>query len=570
MAEIMVPKYLDIDFASLKERIKDQLADTATFRDYNFEGSNISLIIELVSYLGALTTYYLNKVAQNQYIDTADIYETVHMLSRLRGYNPQGYRSSATEVTVTISTSGTDVSPGDEINIPAWKTLSCATLVDSNGDPLKFATVASTTITVPTSATTSHTFTLPVRQGIVTTYSYKGTDLIENALYLPFEKFDYDDIDETTTPSVQVAVGDAIWTRVSDFYSLLSGLEDLETVYMFRFDKYQKYIIDFTEQRSVPLLTDDIVVTLLITEGVDGGAAASEITTPETEFMYNRTTLAWVDNDTLSIANADASTGASDFETIDEIKDASTGALHSQYRNVTKLDYTTHLESRSDVVVANVWGEQDIAPSGSIQEYNKVHISLIPDVWSDGTISTYVLSAGATADIVAPSAYFTDWTEEISTYLEPRKMISTYEQYDLPELVYFSFDVGIRVKRTYVYTNVMNDVRSKLDYYFSSINRSFNETISFLDIQEYILDSTQTSVDGETWAQVKGIQSLVIRDIDVLTHTVYEPNVIGNYPVYATDSATYSEYENKLRKITLGFNQFPQIAIDFCTFTEET
>lgn len=568
MADIMVPKYLDVDFSTLKERIKDQLANTTTFRDYNFEGSNISLIIELISYLGALTTYYLNKVAQNQYIDTADIYETVHMLSRLRGYNPQGYRSSATNLTVTITLTGSSVSAGDEINIPAFKTISCATLVDTNGDPLEFATVADTTITIPATAGTSYTFELPVRQGIVTTYTYAGTDLIDNTLYLPFENFDYDDdIDETETPSIRVAIGDNIWTRVSDFYSQISGLEDIDTVYMFRFDKYQKYVLDFTDQRSVPLSTDDIVITLLITEGSNGNAAAGEITTPETEFMYNRTTLAWVDNDiTLALTNAEASTGGADFETIDEIKDASTGALHSQYRNVTKLDYITHLESRSDVVVANVWGEQDIAPSGSIQEYNKVHISLIPDVWGDGTISTSAASAG----IYVPTAYSTTWKTELSTFLEPRKMISTYEQYDLPELVYFSFDVGIRVKRTYVYTNVMNDVRSKLSYYFESQNREFNEIISFLDIQEYILDATQVSVDGETWSQVKGIQSLVIRDIDVLTNTVYEPNASGNYPQYVTAASTYSEYDNKLRKIELGFNQFPQIAIDECSFTEET
>lgn len=567
MADTLTPKYLDMDFATLKEKIKDQLVNTTAFKDYNFEGNNITLLIELISYLGALTTYYLNKVAQNQYIDTADIYETVHMLSRLRGYNPQGYRSSIVDLTVTISTSASDVSPGDEINIPAWKQISCATLIDTNGDPLKFATVAATTITIPVSATETYTFTLPVRQGIVTTYNYRGSDLIDNTLYLPFEKFDYDDdIDEQQTPSIQVAVGDAIWTRVSDFYSLLSGLEDLPTVYMFRFDKYQKYIVDFTQQRSVPLLTDDIIVTLLISEGSKGSAGAGEIISPETEFMYNRTTLVWVSNDTLTIINPTATTGAADPETIDEIKDASTGALHSQYRNVTKLDYITHLESRSDVVVANVWGEQDIAPSGSIQEYNKVHISLIPDEWGDGTISTSAASAG----IYVPQAYSDDWKQEVSVFLEPRKMISTYEQYDLPDLVYFSFDVGIRVKRTYVYTNVMNDVRSKLEYYFESRNRLFNETISFLDIQEYILDATQTSVTGETWSQVKGIQSLIIRDIDVLTHDVYEPNSYGLYPQYVTEASEYSEFDNRLRKIKLGFNQFPQIALATCTFTEET
>jgi hypothetical protein len=115
----------------------------------------------------------------------------------------------------------------------------------------------------------------------------------------------------------------------------------------------------------------------------------------------------------------------------------------------------------------------------------------------------------------------------------------------------------------------MNDVRDKLIYYFNSANRSFNETISFLDIQSYIEDATEESTSGETWEQVKGIQNLIIRNIDILTHPIYEPNTSGNYPQYTVAQSVYSGGENQLRKITLGFNQFPVIAENYCTFSEE-
>jgi hypothetical protein len=561
----LVPQYLDIDFTTMKRRLQSQLESSDIFKDYNFEGANITLLLELVSYLGAMTTYYINKVAKNQYIDTADIYETVHMLSRLRGYNPSGYRSASAVLTISVETTA-GVRSGDEIQVPAWKQISCPDLTDSLGNPLKFATVNSTTLTIPAAVDFPYTFDIDVRQGIVTSYSFTGEDMIDYTIYLPFENYDYnDDIEDLTTPSIQVQINGETWTRVADFYDELSGLTNVNTVYMFRYDKYQKYVLEFSENRSYPADTDVISIKVLKTEGADGRAAARTITLPETYFIYNRTLMGYLNNRYVTVTNTLGTNGGASPETIEEIKEASTGVVHSQYRNVTKLDYVSHLESRSDVVAANVWGEQDITPSGSILEYNKVHISVIPDVWGTTTVETSAASAG----IYIPLRYSIPWQDELSAYLEPRKILTVYEQYDLPEIVYFRFDIGLNVKRTYNYATVLSDVRNKLEYYFSSGMRAFNETISFLDIMDYIMDSSQESADGEQWSQVKGIQNLIIRNIDVMTHDVYEPNIEGNYPQYTVIASTYTG-ENQLRKILLGFNQFPALDIDYSTFTEES
>jgi hypothetical protein len=568
MSDTLTPQYLDIDFATLKDQLKTQLSESTIFRDYDYEGANITILIELVSYLGALTTYYINKVAQNQYIDTADIYETVHMLARLRGYNPKGYISAQTSLTISIGASA-GASAGDEIYIPAWTELYCSAASDSDGNPIKYTIVSDVTETIPVTASFPYvlTSTIPCRQGEVVEYSYTGDDLVDNILYLPFINFDYDDnIDETDYPSIQVKVENAIWTRISDFYDELSALSTVDDVYMFRYDKYQKYLVEFSSSRNTPGASDTIDLTLLKSIGTDGTVAASSIDTfSETNSVYNRTTLAYLTNTYITITNATATTGAASPETIDEVKNASLGVMHSQYRNVTSLDYVSHLEERPDVVAANVWGEQDVVPSGSTLEYNKVHIAVIPDEWGTGTILTSAASAG----IEVPYEYAATYKTTLSTWLEPRKILTVYEQYDLPDLVYFAFDIGIKVKRTYTYSTVMNDVRSKLTYYFNSANRSFGETVSHLDITNYILDSTITSTAGESWDQVKGVQNLIFRNIDVLTHTVYEPNSDGNYPQYSVVESTYPD-ENKLRHIVLGDEQFPVLAADYCSFSEET
>jgi len=575
----LVPNYLDVDFATIKQRLKDLLIADATFQDYDFEGANVSILMELVAYHGALTTYFLNRIAKNCFLDTADVYECVHMQGRLRGYNAMGYRSSSTNLTISVKEAA-GISDGDTLYIPAWTQFKCSSAVDTDGNPLYFANTEDLTETVDMT-TGVHEITLPVRQGIVTTYNYTGRDITDNKFYLPFYNFDYGDDLEGDTPYMQLQVGEEIWTRVSNFYDEISGLTGVsDSVYMFRYDKYQKYLIEFSSARSVPTVDDAITVTVLRTAGKDGNVGAASINTVVSAFITNRTentTLANTSN--VTITNVTASTGGASPETIEEIKNSSEGTMHSQYRNVTASDYRGHLESRADIVVSNVWGEQEIAPSGSIEDFNKVFISLIPEEWGTGTISVsaspnyngYVDEETAEG-IFAPVEYSSDWKTTISTYLETRKMLCVYEEYVLPEIVFFTFDIGLRVKRNYVFDTVKGDVWNKLKYYFSPENRAFNETIDFIDIQSYIVDATETSPDDD-FNQVKGISAIVMRGQRVLGYPVYEPNSVGDYPQYYETSSEWAADDNKLRAIVLGFNQFPMLyeylAPGGCTIVEE-
>lgn len=562
---VLIPQYLDMDYSTMKSRLKELLGNQTTFQDYNLEGANITLLMELVCYLGMLTTYYVNQLAKNQYIDTADIYETVHMLARLRGYNPHGYISSSTDLTVTVSLSGGTggVSPGDVLQLDAWKQITCTSdCVDADGNVLQFSTIEDTIESVPASASGTYTFTVPVRQGIVFSESFTGNDIVDNVLYLSSYNFDYDDDVDDEDVSVELFVNEDPWARVSDFYDEISGLSTENDVYMLRYTKYQKYIIEFSSTRNVPIVSDTITVTLLKSAGVNGNAGSGTITTPETDFIYNQTTLEYLDNSAyVTVTNITEATGGSDPESISDIKSSSTGALHSQYRNVTKNDYITHLEAKSNVEVANVWGEQEVSPSGDILEYNKVYISVVPDEWGTGTIEV-----STSGEISIPTTFATTYKVDLSTYLEPRKMICTYEEYVVPEIIYFAFDFGIKLKRTYTFATVANDVKNKLSYYFQASNRAFNEEISFTDIMEYILDTTNVSAT-DTFSYVKGIQTLIIRNIDTLNGVVVQDYGSLYYPCYS--EAVYTG-ENNLRKIQLGNNQFPAVAINTCTFTQET
>lgn len=558
----LIPEYISLDFNTMLERLKTNLQNSDTFADYNFEGSNIALLMELNAYIAELQTFYLNKTAKNIHIETADVYETVNRVSRQMGYEPRGYRSSRSTLSITVS--GTI--PGDILRVSEFTQFE-APNSQYNGDTIKFANTTQYTGTV---TGTTHTFTLPVRQGEVETITgYTGSDLVDNELILP-TGYAYDDDIDDAYPSIQVTVNGDPWTRLSDFYGNITALNELNDVYMFIYDRYERNKVVFNSARSVPDTDDTIALKVLKSLGVNGDVAAGEITQTSSRFVYNVSRNLWYSNDLVTITNLAESTGGADPETITQIQENARSGLHAQFRNVTAVDYKSHLETRDDVIAGVAWGEQEIAPSGSVLEYNKIHLSVIPDEWGSATISTatsaWTTSWGSSGDVMIPSAYGSTYSTTLKNFLEPRKQLTAYEIHELPVLVYFGFDWGVRIKRLYDFDDVENDIKNKLIWYFRSANQDFNSTINFNDIIEYILDTTEVS-PTDNFTYIQGIRNLNLRDIDV-SKTVYELNTIGNYPYYVEPSATYIG-ENQLRKIKLGLNQFPILAPDTIRIREE-
>lgn len=562
----LTPDYLSIDYTTLITRLKDELSNSDTFADYNFEGSNISILIELIAYIAEMNTFFANKIAKNVHIETADIYEAVNRAARQMGYEPKGAISSTTTLTVTV----TGATPGHTYHIFPFSQIECPTELDDNGDTIKFA---NTILFSETPTASEFTIDVRVRQGTVTELTgYTGNNLVDNELLLP-SSYAYDSNLDDDYPSLSVTVNGLEWTRVPDFWDELSAYRTEDNVYMFIYDRYSRSKLVFSSSRNVPSTNDIISLTVLESLGADGNVGADTITQAETEFVYDADTATYLDTTQVIVTNASSSTGGADAEDITTIKNAAKASLHTQYRNVTDVDYESHLEERSDIIVAQAWGEQEIAPSGSVNNYNRVFLSVIPSQWGTGSINntsdTFTVSWGSSASdtILVPSGYNPTWKNTLSLYLEPRKMISAYEVWKLPNLIYFSFDFSVRIKRGYSLTLVQADVINKLDYWFRYANQDFNDIINFNDIMEFLLDTTQVS-STDNFAYIKGIRNLNLRNIDVSTR-IYENNSVGNFPYYIEDASTYRG-ENKLRQIQLGYNQFPVLSKDTVRVSQES
>lgn len=580
MANVFVPEYLDVNYNTLVSYIKEELADNNTFRDFNYEGSNIAVLIELIAYIGELNTYFLNKIAKNVFMESVDIYENANRLARLEGYEPKGYISSKTRLNVTVDgENGTHFKVSNTLQIPAWKKISSSKQYD--GAVINFYTTESTNAIAESDTTVD--IAISVVQGDLVTLSFTGKDIVDNELTLPTYNYAHDDDLDDDINTVELKVNGITWSRISDFYDEIGVLADEDDVYMMVYDKYERTKILFSSTRNVPESNDEITIYALKSLGVNGNVAANTITSPETYFVQNisNSTVGpnedgWLSNSTITVSNSAASIGGAQPEDVDEVRKNAAAVHNAQYRNVTAMDYKSNLETRSDVECAHAWGEKDIAPSGSILEYNKVHIAVVPpndpDEWETGTIntssSTWVPSGGTLSGTVyTPTSYNSAYTSELEVFLEPRKMLNAYEDWELPELVYFSFTFGVRLYRLFNISDVSTDIKNKLIYMFRPSNMDFYYLLDHKDIVEYILDTTITST-SDNFDYIKGIRNLILRDIDC-NFEIHETNTNGNYPQYTVDSY-HEDTENKLRPIRLGLNQFPVLCSDTVEVVEET
>lgn len=613
------PDYLKMDFKTLVEKFRTVLSQTDTFRDVNYEGSNISVLLELMAYIGDLNTYYLNKIAKNVYLDTVDIYENAHRLCELTGYTPKGYISSAGTATITVDNTLAPVvngvqnyyfGSGDTFYIPLWHKL-----FTQNGIP--FVVSEPVTFTVPSSAGNSVSFEVPVKQAEPTEkFEVYYQDIIDYKIYLPNLTFDHDNNYFDDWPTLFLWVNDELWTPVQTFFDPLAILGKTRNLYRLIFDKYKRYAIEFSPFYNMPKELDKIQLQLLVTRGKEGNVGAKRIEYFDEGLLTNVSRTDFVDytkplvipSSMIKVANQTATGGGQDPEDIVEMKKTAKGYLYSQSRTVTSDDYAAFLKERSDVDAAFSWGERDLDIKGNINLYNKIFFTVIPDLWGTNTLELSGYNAAelfkkyydpkdtTPKNIYAVKSVNLDYVDSLIEYLRPRKMICSIEQFEIPELVYFRFDFGIRVKRTYNFLDAVDVVKRKLKYFFKTQNRYFGEQLSFMDLHNFILDPTVVSTEDK-FTEVKGIDNLIFRDIDVIycqndndavdpngnylytmKTEIHAPNTVDLYPRYSKDMLDLYpkldpndliNLENKLKIIQLGPRQFPMLALKLSTFVNE-
>ena len=103
--------FSNLDFDEVKTSLKDYLRSNSNFTDYDFEGSNLSSILDVLAYNTYITSYNANMVTNEVFIDSATLRENVVALARNIGYNPRPRTASTATISFFVDLSGVTPAP---------------------------------------------------------------------------------------------------------------------------------------------------------------------------------------------------------------------------------------------------------------------------------------------------------------------------------------------------------------------------------------------------------------------------------------------------------------------------
>ena len=360
--------FTNLDFEQVKTSLVEYLRSNSNFTDYDFEGSNLSTIIDVLAYNTYITSYNANMVANEVFIDSATLRENIVSLARNIGYLPKSRKAATATVSFFVDT--TNIQPA-----PASVTLNKGTVAASRGS---FAGVSGSfcildDITVPVVNNTASFNEIPV---------YEGTFLTKNFTYSsqnPFQRFilpnagvDTDlmrvsvKTNESSTASVKYALQDSLFYIGSD--SKVFYLQEVED---------ERYELIFGDGIFGKKLEESNYITVdYITTNGDAGNGMSDFSFSG-RLTYTRDGNDYVIASGISLLTTEfSSRGGSAIESIDSVKKYAPRIYASQNRAVTADDYETLIPSRiyPDTESISVFGGEEVIPP----QYGKVFISIKP------------------------------------------------------------------------------------------------------------------------------------------------------------------------------------------------
>jgi len=355
--------FSNVDFDQIKESIKDYLRSNSNFTDYDFEGSNLSTIIDTLAYNTYINSYNANMVTNEVFIDSATLRNNVVSLARNIGYVPRSRKASVANISFNVNASNT-------------------TAVSLT---LKAGLVA---VTNRQLGSTSYVFsipsdiTAPVKSNGIAEFKnvdiYQGTYITQDftvSSKTPNQKFILDNAGVDTS-LISVVVRESEQSTISRTFNQFDSLVDVTSTSPIYFlqevdgERYELMFGDgiFGEKLQEP---NYINASYIITNGedgngIDGFSFAGRIQDNNGNSITQGISL---------LSTNTASYGGSNIEGVESVRKYSTQIYSSQYRAVTATDFEAivpQIYPETESVTA--FGGEDLVPP----VYGKVFVSIKP------------------------------------------------------------------------------------------------------------------------------------------------------------------------------------------------
>ena len=352
-------KFTNLDFDQIKTQIKSYLRANSDFKDFDFEGSNFSALIDTLAYNTYITAFNSNMVVNESFLDSATIRENVVSLARNIGYVPRSRSAAKAQVSFPFNTTSTAAT----------------------------ATLSAGLVCVGTVENTNYLFSIPndvvttIVNGVATFNNidvYQGTFLrkqfvVDGSLDQRF-LLDNSFIDSSTIVVKVKGLSDTGLGREYSKADNILNIDSTSEIYLLQEAKDERYELLFGDGYFGKKLENGAVITAtyIITDGKEGNGP--------TNFSYSGRVVddlgnAIVPSSNISVTTNSAASNGGDIESIDSIKYFAPRIYASQYRAVTARDYEAIIQSiyPNTESVAVVGGEELDPP-----EFGQVLISIKP------------------------------------------------------------------------------------------------------------------------------------------------------------------------------------------------
>ena len=351
-------KFANLDFDQIKTEIKSYLRANSNFTDFDFEGSNFSVLIDTLAYNTYINAFNSNMIVNESFLDSATLRENVVSLARNIGYVPLSRTASKAQVSFSTAVSGTSPTA----------TLQAGLVCTGNVDNTSY------TFAIPEDISTSvkdnvATFSnIDVYQGIFLSKEFTVDTSLNQRFLLDNSYVD--------TSTISVYVKGPGETGLGVEYQLVNNILNLSgdsKIYLIQEVQDEKYEILFGDGLIGEKLQNGSVITVhyIVTDGADGNGASL--------FSYSGSVKDSAGNipnpGTVTVTTSQASQNGSDTESIDSIKYFAPRIYSSQYRAVTARDYEAIIKLiYPDTESVSVVGGEELDPP----EFGTVTISIKP------------------------------------------------------------------------------------------------------------------------------------------------------------------------------------------------
>ena len=438
----------ELNFDGIKSNFKNYLKSQDEFRDYNFDGAGISVLLDLLAYNTYYNSFYLNMIASESFLSTAQKRNSIVNLAKSLNYIPRSMASASVTGTVNLTVTGSPAT----VLIPAYTEFTGS--IDNK--TYTFVNLNAATI-VSNAGSYSGTLVLNegtyiVRRYLVNTSDTQQRFLIENT-----------NID-TTSISVKVLNSSSdSTTRVFTKPDNLVDVGVTSEVYFLEETEDEQYEIKFGDGTfGVSLDNGNVVVIEFI---VTSGPLANDVV----NLTYADSIAGVV---SITFTATDPAAGGADKELSSQIKFNAPKAYESQNRVVTSEDYKALLLKQPNVDSVVVWGGEDNDPPS----YGRVYIAIRPT-------SGEVLTA-------------TEKQNLIGSIINPKKILTISHEIVDPEYLYITIDSTVKYEadKTTLSQNAMRSLVSDIikNYNSSDINQ-FGKYFRYSKLSR-LIDAAERSI----------------------------------------------------------------------------